>query len=47
MSDKARPAAASGPCARCVISAVLALAISTGLVLLLFRAARGTVRTLR
>jgi hypothetical protein len=47
MSDTTRPDAASGPCARCVISAVLALAISAGLALLLFRAARGTVRSLR
>lgn len=39
--------AGGGPCLRCTVSAIIALAIGAGLLVLLVRAGRATVRSLR
>ena len=39
--------ARGGPCLRCTISAIVALAIGAGLLVLLVRVGRSTVRSLR
>ena len=39
--------ARGGPCLRCTISAIIALAIGAGLLVLLVRAGRSTLRSLR
>jgi len=48
MSSAPGPEVAHGGlCLRCTVSAIIALAIGVGLLVLLLRAARGTVRSLR